>query len=47
MIDDLIFSYPDCTVCDDGGDMTYDEGYQCLKCLTLWDRNGEHGETQE
>ena len=41
---DLQFSYPDCTVCDDGGAMDYDESWCCRTCGTTWSRNGAEGE---
>lgn len=44
---DLSFSYPDCTVCDDGGDMDYDDGFLCQKCGTSWSRSGSGSEWGE
>lgn len=41
---DLIFAYPDCTVCDGSGEMDYDDGFFCHTCGTTWPRSGERGE---
>lgn len=46
-IPDLYIGYPDCAVCTDGGDMTYDEGFYCQTCKTLWREDGTHGELVE
>ncbi|MDE2106114.1 MAG: hypothetical protein KGL39_53320, partial [Patescibacteria group bacterium] len=40
---DLYFM-PDCSVCDDGGDMNYDDGFYCEMCGHQWNRDGTHGE---
>lgn len=44
-VPDLEFAYPDCTVCEDGGEVSYDAGYYCLKCGTCWDSDGRKGQT--
>lgn len=41
---DLLFEYPDCTVCRRSGGMNTDaDSWWCEDCGTSWDRNGEGG----
>jgi tRNA(Ile2) C34 agmatinyltransferase TiaS len=44
-IPDLVFEYPDCSVCDDGGSMSFDgDSFSCEDCGRSWDRDGRNGE---